>query len=208
MYIKKASDILLKYKHDLHWRRIGKAIVYYRKNLLLIIILLVYKTYYIINYILLYLLHYYLLLYIIYYYYLYIYYINYIFIATPFIISRLVTTNSCRRKLNLRPKTRQVLRCLLIMIIVCIAMNMTTLVSIGYHISVRQETLIDVFNASMHLYATAESYKYAIDEIQFVLQCCGHSSYTDWFLFDWQVYLSISVSIASKQPKNFASLNE
>jgi len=44
-------------------------------------------------------------------------------------------------------------------------MNVTTLVSIGYHISVRQETLINVFNASMHLYATAVSYKYAIDEI-------------------------------------------
>ncbi|KYQ53848.1 hypothetical protein ALC60_07207 [Trachymyrmex zeteki] len=82
-----------------------------------------------------------------------------------------------RRKSNLHSKTRQVLKCLLIMIITCIAMNTTTLALIGYHISVRQETLIDIFNASMHLYATAASHKYAIDEIQFVLQCCGHSSY-------------------------------
>ncbi|XP_028044956.2 uncharacterized protein LOC105838909 [Monomorium pharaonis] len=91
-----------------------------------------------------------------------------------------------RRKSNFRPQTRQILKCLLIMIIVCTVMNTTTLALIGCHISVRQETLINIFNASMHLYATAASYKYAIDEIQFVLQCCGHSSYTDWFLFDWQ----------------------
>ncbi|XP_018351312.1 PREDICTED: peripherin-2-like [Trachymyrmex septentrionalis] len=91
-----------------------------------------------------------------------------------------------RRKSNLYSKTRRVLKCLLIMIITCIAMNTTTLALIGYHISVRQETLIDIFNASMHLYTTTASHKFAIDEIQFVLQCCGHSSYTDWFLFDWQ----------------------
>ncbi|KAG5312879.1 PRPH2 protein, partial [Acromyrmex insinuator] len=91
-----------------------------------------------------------------------------------------------RRKSNLYSKTRRVLKCLLIMIITCIAMNTTTLASIGYHVSVKQETLIDIFNVSMHLYTTAASHKYAIDEIQFVLQCCGHSSYTDWFLFDWQ----------------------
>ncbi|KAG5321878.1 PRPH2 protein, partial [Pseudoatta argentina] len=91
-----------------------------------------------------------------------------------------------RRKSNLYSKTRRVLKCLLIMIITCIAMNTTTLALIGYHVSVKQETLIDIFNVSMHLYTTAASHKYAIDEIQFVLQCCGHSSYTDWFLFDWQ----------------------
>ncbi|KAL0124553.1 hypothetical protein PUN28_006417 [Cardiocondyla obscurior] len=90
-----------------------------------------------------------------------------------------------RRRLDLS-STRRVLRCLLIMIIACVAVNTSTLVSIGHHISVRQETLINVFNASMHLYVTAASYKYAIDEIQFTLRCCGHSSYTDWFLFDWQ----------------------
>ncbi|XP_025988703.1 peripherin-2 [Solenopsis invicta] len=91
-----------------------------------------------------------------------------------------------RRKSNFHPKTTEMLKCLFIMIIVCTVMNTTTLALIGYHISVRQETLINIFNASMHLYATTASYKYAIDEIQFVLQCCGHSSYTDWFLFDWQ----------------------
>lgn len=66
-------------------------------------------------------------------------------------------------------------------------MNAATLVSIGYHMNVRQETLIDIFNNSMQLYVSASSYKYALDEIQFIFQCCGHSSYTDWFLFDWQV---------------------
>lgn len=114
---------------------------------------------------------------------------------------------SCRRKSNFRPKTRQVLRCLLIMIIVCIAMNTMTLVSIGYHISMRQQTLVDVFNASMRLYATAASHKYAIDEIQFVLQCCGHSSYTDWFLFDWQVSLQYYICLDyryRKHPRRFA----
>lgn len=84
-------------------------------------------------------------------------------------------------------ETRRTLRCLLIAIAICAIMNAATLVSIGYHISVRQESLIDVFNSSMRLYASAASYKYAIDEIQFIFQCCGHSSYTDWFLFDWQV---------------------
>ncbi|XP_011630929.1 peripherin-2-like isoform X1 [Pogonomyrmex barbatus] len=91
-------------------------------------------------------------------------------------------------------KTKQILRYLLIMIVLCTIMNATTLASIGCHISVRQKTLINVFNASMHLYATASSYKYVIDEIQFILQCCGHSSYTDWFLFDWQ-----SVDYASQE---------
>lgn len=74
----------------------------------------------------------------------------------------------------------------------CVAMNMMTLASIGYHINVRKETLVNVFNASMQLYVTAASYKYAIDEIQFMLQCCGHSAYTDWFFFDWQVNLRVS----------------
>ncbi|XP_034177886.2 uncharacterized protein LOC117603149 isoform X1 [Osmia lignaria lignaria] len=83
-------------------------------------------------------------------------------------------------------ETRRTLRCLLIAIAICAIMNAATLVSIGYHISVRQESLIDIFNSSMRLYASAASYKYAIDEIQFIFQCCGHSSYTDWFLFDWQ----------------------
>ena len=73
------------------------------------------------------------------------------------------------------------------MIAICAIMNAATIVSIGYHISVRQETLIDIFNNSMHLYASTASHKYAIDEIQFIFQCCGHSSYADWFLFDWQV---------------------
>ncbi|XP_067205175.1 uncharacterized protein [Linepithema humile] len=91
-----------------------------------------------------------------------------------------------RRKLTSFPNTKQVLKCLLMMIVVCAAVNTATLASIGYHISVRRETLVHVFNASMQLYVKAASYKYAIDEIQFVLQCCGHTSYTDWFLFDWQ----------------------
>lgn len=84
-------------------------------------------------------------------------------------------------------ETKRALRYLLIVIAICAMMNSATLASIGYHISVRQETLIDIFNTSMHLYASASSYKYAIDEIQFIFQCCGHSSYADWFLFDWQV---------------------
>lgn len=66
-------------------------------------------------------------------------------------------------------------------------MNAATLTSIGYHISVRRETLIGIFNDSMRLYVSAASYKYAIDEIQFIFQCCGHTSYADWFRFDWQV---------------------
>lgn len=72
-------------------------------------------------------------------------------------------------------------------VVVCVALNTATLASIGYHVSVRRESLVEVFNASMRLYVSAASYKYAIDEIQFALQCCGHTSYTDWFRFDWQV---------------------
>ncbi|XP_011251222.1 uncharacterized protein LOC105248252 [Camponotus floridanus] len=100
----------------------------------------------------------------------------------------LITVRTIRRR-NLpsfRLKTKLVLRCLLIIIIICTAMNTATLASIGYRVSVRQKTLVDVFNTSMRLYVSVASYKYAIDEIQFVLQCCGHTSYTDWFLFDWQ----------------------
>ncbi|XP_029176083.1 peripherin-2-like [Nylanderia fulva] len=102
--------------------------------------------------------------------------------------SALLTVRTIRRR-NLpsfRLKAKLMLRCLLIIIIVCTAMNTATLASIGYHVSVRQKTLVDVFNTSMRLYVSVTSYKYAIDEIQFVLQCCGHTSYTDWFHFDWQ----------------------
>nr|XP_031833454.1 tetraspanin-6-like [Nomia melanderi] len=81
---------------------------------------------------------------------------------------------------------RRALRCLLIAIAICAIMNAATLASIGYHISVRRETLIGIFNDSMRLYVSAASYKYAIDEIQFIFQCCGHTSYADWFRFDWQ----------------------
>ncbi|CAL7949977.1 unnamed protein product [Xylocopa violacea] len=100
----------------------------------------------------------------------------------------LITVRSIRTRKVPRccAETRRTLKCLLIVIAICAIMNATTLVSIGYHISVRQETLIDIFNSSMHLYVSASSYKYAIDEIQFLFQCCGHSSYADWFLFDWQ----------------------
>ncbi|KAM0728836.1 hypothetical protein ACS0PU_005091 [Formica fusca] len=101
----------------------------------------------------------------------------------------IITVRTIRRR-NLpsfRVKTKLVLKCLLIIIIMCTAMNTATLASIGYHVSVRQKTLADVFNTSMRLYVSVASYKYAIDEIQFVLQCCGHTSYTDWFLFDWQM---------------------
>ncbi|CAK9814922.1 RDS/peripherin-like protein xRDS35 [Anthophora quadrimaculata] len=100
----------------------------------------------------------------------------------------LITVRSIRARKVPRccAETRRTLKCLLIVIAICAITNAATLVSIGYHISVRQETLIDIFNSSMHLYVTASSYKYAIDEIQFIFQCCGHSSYADWFLFDWQ----------------------
>ncbi|XP_076762735.1 uncharacterized protein LOC143430381 [Xylocopa sonorina] len=101
----------------------------------------------------------------------------------------LITVRSIRTRKVPRccAETRRTLKCLLIVIAICAIMNAATLVSIGYHINVRQETLIDIFNSSMHLYVSASSYKYAIDEIQFLFQCCGHSSYADWFLFDWQV---------------------
>ncbi|XP_012145230.1 uncharacterized protein LOC100880085 [Megachile rotundata] len=100
----------------------------------------------------------------------------------------LITVRSIRARKVPRccAETKRTLKCLLIAITVCAIMNATTLVSIGYHMNVRQEALIDIFNSSMRLYARAASYKYAIDEVQFIFQCCGHSSYADWFLFDWQ----------------------
>ncbi|KAK2580308.1 hypothetical protein KPH14_012547 [Odynerus spinipes] len=83
--------------------------------------------------------------------------------------------------------SKRILRCLLLVIVTCVVLNIVTLTSIGYHINVKQETLANLFNASMHLYVNVASYKYTIDEIQFVFQCCGHTSYADWFLFDWQM---------------------
>lgn len=65
-----------------------------------------------------------------------------------------------------------------------------TLVSIGFNVSVKKKSIKKVFNTSMHLYITSdptESDKYTLDLIQFDLQCCGHSSYTDWFHLNWQV---------------------
>ncbi|XP_047369800.1 tetraspanin-6-like [Vespa velutina] len=84
-------------------------------------------------------------------------------------------------------KPKKLFKCLLFVITICVLLNIMTLISIGYHISVKQETLVNIFNASMHLYINMASYKYAIDELQLVFQCCGHTSYTDWFLFDWQM---------------------
>lgn len=109
------------------------------------------------------------------------------FNVITFLITRLSVSTFRRKVPRCCAKTRRTLKCLLIVIAICVIMNAATLVSIGYHISVRQETLIEIFNTSMHLYVSAASYKYSIDEIQFIFQCCGHSSYTDWFLFDWQV---------------------
>ena len=80
---------------------------------------------------------------------------------------------------------------------------MATLASIGYHVSVRQSTVANVFNTSMHLYVTTESYKYNLDEIQIELQCCGHTSYADWFLFDWQVKIH---SIGNTYEASFARI--
>ncbi|XP_076284210.1 uncharacterized protein LOC143210861 isoform X1 [Lasioglossum baleicum] len=97
-----------------------------------------------------------------------------------------VRSTRARKEPRCCAETRRVLRCLLIAIAICAIMNATTLVSIGYHISLRQDSLIEIFNNSMRLYASAASYKYAIDEIQFIFQCCGHTSYTDWFHLDWQ----------------------
>nr|XP_033327848.1 uncharacterized protein LOC117221206 [Megalopta genalis]XP_033327849.1 uncharacterized protein LOC117221206 [Megalopta genalis] len=100
----------------------------------------------------------------------------------------LITVRSIRDRKVPRccAETRRSLKCLLIAIAICAILNAATLVSIGYHISVRQESLIDIFNNSMRLYVSTASYKYAIDEIQFIFQCCGHTSYADWFQFDWQ----------------------
>lgn len=115
------------------------------------------------------------------------YYITKIIISRT-LYSSIYFSDDFRRKVpHCCAKKRRTLQCLLIVIAICAIMNAATIVSIGYHISVRQETLIDIFNNSMHLYASTASHKYAIDEIQFIFQCCGHSSYADWFLFDWQV---------------------
>ncbi|XP_033228356.1 peripherin-2-like isoform X3 [Belonocnema kinseyi] len=73
-----------------------------------------------------------------------------------------------------------------LIIVMCAVLNMATLASIGYHVSVRQRTVTNVFNTSMHLYVTTDSYKINLDQIQIEFQCCGHTSYADWFFFDWQ----------------------
>lgn len=84
---------------------------------------------------------------------------------------------------------KRALKCLLILIIICILMNILTLVAICYNVSVKEPTLVNIFNNSMNHYIINESDKFIVDEIQFDLQCCGHSNYNDWFRIKWQVCL-------------------
>lgn len=87
-------------------------------------------------------------------------------------------------------KVKMLLKYVGLIIVMCAVLNMATLASIGYHVSVRQRTVTSVFNTSMHLYVTTESYKFNLDQIQIGFQCCGHTSYADWFFFDWQVKIN------------------
>ncbi|XP_043273336.1 uncharacterized protein [Venturia canescens] len=84
-------------------------------------------------------------------------------------------------------RARKICNYLRTAISICAILNILTMVSIGMNMSVRRKTISNIFNASMYFYEMTESYKYTIDQIQLALQCCGHTSYTDWFLFDWQV---------------------
>ncbi|KAG7202544.1 hypothetical protein KM043_009741 [Ampulex compressa] len=102
--------------------------------------------------------------------------------------SALVAVRTIRKSKASRccPHTKEMLSFLLCTVSLCAVVNIGTLISIGYDINVKPKALADLFNSSMHLYIAAASYKYAIDEIQFIFQCCGSTGYTDWFPLDWQ----------------------
>ncbi|KAJ8670247.1 hypothetical protein QAD02_001506 [Eretmocerus hayati] len=85
------------------------------------------------------------------------------------------------------PKTKPALRRISLGLLICMVLNVGTLVLLWYSVSVSTETLKTALRTSMELYASRASAKNIIDEIQLELQCCGFSSYVDWFAFDWQV---------------------
>ncbi|XP_051159092.1 uncharacterized protein LOC127280237 isoform X2 [Leptopilina boulardi] len=84
-------------------------------------------------------------------------------------------------------KVKILLKCVVLIIVICAILNIVTLASIAYHVSVKQSTIKGIFNFSMNNYLNDNYYKYNLDEIQFELQCCGHTTYTDWFLLDWKI---------------------
>ncbi|XP_051159090.1 RDS/peripherin-like protein xRDS35 isoform X1 [Leptopilina boulardi] len=101
-------------------------------------------------------------------------------------------------------KVKILLKCVVLIIVICAILNIVTLASIAYHVSVKQSTIKGIFNFSMNNYLNDNYYKYNLDEIQFELQCCGHTTYTDWFLLDWKKSDHVS---RKKKNNNLRAIN-
>ncbi|XP_014226460.1 uncharacterized protein LOC106652180 [Trichogramma pretiosum] len=72
------------------------------------------------------------------------------------------------------------------MLCLCVTLNVVTLVLIAVHVDTDASSLEKVFRMSMKFYAQEASHKLAVDDLQLDLECCGFSSYSDWFGVDWQ----------------------
>ncbi|KAK0182008.1 hypothetical protein PV327_000182 [Microctonus hyperodae] len=114
-----------------------------------------------------------------------------IFLGFIIAIKSIITLRNIDREL-LNSTCKRTLKCLLFLIIICILMNILTLVTICYNVSVKEPTLANIFNNSMNHYVIDESDKLIVDQIQFDLQCCGHSNYSDWFLIKWRIMNNVS----------------
>ena len=86
------------------------------------------------------------------------------------------------------PKMKRVMRRVVLCLVVCAILNVVTIVIIACFVNLKPNSLKDLFQASMRFYSRNASYKITIDELQLDFQCCGHSSFVDWFAFNWQVF--------------------
>ncbi|XP_031785166.1 CD63 antigen isoform X4 [Nasonia vitripennis] len=86
-----------------------------------------------------------------------------------------------------QPKIKRALRRVLLSLTVCAILNVATLALIGLYVNGNASLVEKMLRASMKAYAKNAYYKVSIDELQLDLQCCGFSSYSDWFVLDWQV---------------------
>ncbi|OXU29679.1 hypothetical protein TSAR_007865 [Trichomalopsis sarcophagae] len=86
-----------------------------------------------------------------------------------------------------QPKIKRALRRVLLSLTVCSILNVATVALIGLYVNGNASLIEKMFRASMKAYAKNAYYKVSIDELQLDLQCCGFSSYSDWFAIDWQL---------------------
>lgn len=92
-----------------------------------------------------------------------------------------------RRRQPCFPSLKNLLKYISVAIILCCVVNVIATVSIPIYMNTSPGAMARVFNTSMMLYSDVTWHKVTIDRIQFSLQCCGHTEYSDWIAFDWQV---------------------